>query len=49
MLREIAGVGEALVALRALVWLGLPHVNLGVELEIRLRAEYLRRKRKKEN
>jgi hypothetical protein len=34
VLREIAGVGKGLVALRALVRLGLAHLNLGVQMEI---------------
>ncbi len=36
VLREVGGVGEALGALRALVRLGLAHVDLGVELQVRL-------------
>lgn len=41
VLRQVAGVGEALVALRALVRLGLAHVDLGVQLQVSLRAEDL--------
>ncbi len=47
VLRQVAGVGEALVALRALVGLGLPHVDLGVQLEVGLGAEDLQEKKEK--
>ena len=47
VLRQVAGVGEALVALRALVGLGLPHVDLGVQLEVGLGAEDLKEKKEK--
>ncbi len=45
VLRQVAGVGEALVALRALVGLGLAHVDLGVQLEVGLGAEDLQAKK----
>ncbi len=45
VLREVTGVGEGFAALGALVRLGLPHVDLGVELQIGLRTENLERKR----
>jgi len=41
VLRQVAGVGEALVALRALVRLGLSHVDLSVQLQVSLGAEDL--------
>ena len=42
VLREVGAVGEGLAAVTALVWLGLPHVHLGVQLEICLGAESLK-------
>ncbi len=47
VLRQVAGVCEALVALRALVGLGLAHVDLGVELEVGLGAEDLQETKEK--
>ena len=47
VLRQVAGVGEALVALRALVGLGLSHVDLGVQLEVGLGAEDLKATKEK--
>ena len=44
VLREVARVGEGLVALRAFVRLRLPHVDLRVHLQVRLRTEDLERK-----
>ena len=41
VLGEVAGVGEGLVALRAFVGLRLPHVDLRVHLQVRLRIEDL--------
>ena len=41
VLREVGAVGEGLAAVTALVWLGLPHVPLGVQLEICLGAKSL--------
>ena len=43
VLREVARVGEGLVALRAFVRLRLPHVDLRVHLQVRLRTEDLER------
>ena len=42
VLREVGAVGEGLAAVTALVWLGLPHVHLGVQLEICLGAKSLK-------
>ena len=44
VLREVARVGEGLVALRAFVRLRLPHVDLRVHLQVRLRTEDLERR-----
>ena len=44
VLREVARVGEGLVALRAFVRLRLPHVDLRVHLQVRLRTEDLQGK-----
>ena len=44
VLREVTGVGECLAALRALVRLGLTHVDLGVQLKVGLRSENLEQK-----
>ena len=44
VLGEVAGVGEGLVALRAFVRLRLPHVDLRVHLQVRLRTEDLERR-----
>ncbi len=41
VLRQVAGVGEGLVALRALVRLGLAHVDLSVQLKVRFRPKEL--------
>ena len=41
VLREVGAVGEGLAAVAALVRLGLPHVHLGVQLEICLGAKCL--------
>lgn len=41
VLRQVRGVGERLRALRAAVRLGLPQVDLGVELEVCFGAEHL--------
>ena len=41
VLGEVAGVGEGLVALRTFVGLRLPHVDLRVHLQVRLRIEDL--------
>jgi len=45
VLRQIRGVGERLRALRALVRLRLAHVDLRVELQVRLATEYLQKER----
>ena len=47
VLWEVTRVGKGLVALGTLVRLGLPHVNLSVQLQICLRIEYLQIKKKK--
>jgi hypothetical protein len=47
VLREVTGVVEGFAALGALVRLGLPHVDLGVKLQIGLRTENLERKQNK--
>ena len=44
VLREVARVCEGLVALRAFVRLRLPHVDLRVHLQVRLRTEDLERR-----
>ena len=41
VLREVTGVGECFAALGTLVRLGLPHVDLGVQLKIGLGTENL--------
>jgi hypothetical protein len=43
VLGEVTGVGEGFAALRALVRLGLAHVDLGVQLEVGLRSENLKK------
>ena len=45
VLWEVTRVGKGLVALGTLVRLGLPHVNLSVQLQICLRIEYLQIKK----
>ena len=42
VLREVGAVGEGLAAVTALVRLGLPHMHLGVQLEICLGAKSLK-------
>ena len=49
VLREVAGVGEGLVALRAFVRLRLPHVDLRVHLQVRLRTKDLQQEEKENN
>ena len=46
MLREVTRIGKGLVALGTLVRLGLPHVDLSVQLQICLRTENLKFKKK---
>ena len=46
VLREVTGVGERFAALGTLVGLGLPHVDLGVQLKIGLRTENLEKTEK---
>ena len=43
VLRQIRRVGERLRTLRALIWLGLTHVDLSVQLHVCLRAKDLDR------
>lgn len=45
MLRQVRGVGERLGALRAFVWLRFAHMNLRMELQIRLATEYLQKEK----
>lgn len=45
MLRQVRGVGERLGALRAFIRLRFAHVNLRVELQIRLATEYLQKEK----
>jgi len=45
VLRQVRGVRERLRALRALVRLRLAHVDLRVELQVRLATEYLQKER----
>ena len=47
VLREVARVGEGLVALRAFVRLRLPHVDLRVHLQVRLRTKDLQQRRRR--
>ena len=49
VLREVARVGEGLVALRAFVRLRLPHVDLRVHLQVRLRTEDLQQEEEENN
>ena len=44
VLGEVRRVGEGFVALGALVGFRFSHVNLGVQLEVRLRTENLKKK-----
>ena len=46
VLREVTGVGERFAALGTLVGLGLPHMDLGVQLKIGLRTENLEKTEK---
>lgn len=43
VLRQVTGIGKGFRALRALVRLRLTHVDLRVQLQVRLRREYLER------
>ena len=47
VLWEVTRIGKGLITLGTLVRLGLPHVNLSVQLQICLRIEYLQIKKKK--
>ena len=47
VLREVTRIGKGLITLGTLVRLGLPHVNLSVQLQICLRIEYLQIKKEK--
>lgn len=47
VLRKIRRVGERLGALCAFVRLRFPHMNLGVQLQVRFRAEDLQKKESK--
>ena len=41
VLGEVGAVGEGFTAVAAFVWFRLPHVNLGVKLQVSFRAESL--------
>ena len=41
VLREVGAVGEGLATVAAFVWFGFSHMDLGVELKVRLGAETL--------
>ena len=41
MLGEVGAVGEGLATVAAFVWFGFSHMDLGVELKVRLGAETL--------
>ena len=41
VLRKIRAVGEGLATVAAFVWFGFSHMDLGVELKVRLGAETL--------